>query len=497
MRPRRTTSLAAIGLALTIAASAAAASPATGTWGALTTSSGPALWGPGQPGIVHGVHKGPDGKLYIFGNFQNAGGDPTADHLAVFNPATGTVHGLGSNGAGNGAFNDRVYAVTWVNGILYAGGAFASAAGIAGVDGLAAWNGTSWSGRGMPAASDVTALATANGHLYVGGSFANAGDAFGDNLSDWDGYTWTSLGSNGAGNGALNAHVWTLAALPDGRVYAGGSFTSAGGNVEANYAAWFDPGSDSWEKIGTAAGSPLNAGVWTMALIGNRVILGGAFSNAGGLATADAIAEWTGTAWKAYGSDGAGGGALVSISSLYVNSVAVYGSNILVSGLFDSTAGVEFTDGIAVWNGSKWMALAQSNPTNDPWFLEAIGRDLYVTGSFTNLGAIPAADGIGVYGLPAAPSAARSLAAATAGSKKVKLTWAAPATSNGAPVTDYVIKYRKLGALSWSTFVHVASTLKTATIAGLTSGATYQFQVFAKNDWGTAAGSAIVVKKAL
>ena len=117
MRPRRTTSLAAIGLALTIAASAAAASPATGTWGALTTSSGPALWGPGQPGFVYGVHKGPDGKLYIFGNFETAGGDPTADHLAVFNPATGTVHGLGSNGAGNGAFNDRVYAVTWVNGI--------------------------------------------------------------------------------------------------------------------------------------------------------------------------------------------------------------------------------------------------------------------------------------------------------------------------------------------------------------------------------------------
>ncbi len=433
---------------------------------------------------------GPDGRIYFYGRFEDAGGDPTADNLAVYDPVTGSVVGIGSDGAGNGALNDRVRAITWVKGVLYVGGSFSN------FGGLAAWNGTAWAGRGGFSGT-VYSLAAANGYLYVAGLFTNAGGAAtADRLGVWDGYTWTGLGDNGSGDGALNNLVYSVQALSDGRVFVGGAFTNAGANIDADFGAWWDPdllgGTPGWEKIGTGPGSPLADNVNTVAIVGSRVIVGGDFENAAGIAQADFIAEWTGTAWIAYGSDVAGTNGALGAPAF---TISPYGSNVLVGGAFDDAAGVVAADRIASWNGSRWVSLGSPLPSGYVTSVNASGRSAYITGGFADLAGIAEADHIAVFGLPAAPSAPRVLAG-VAGTKKVSLSWSAPSASNGASITDYVIQYRKSGSSTWLTFNDGVKTSRSATVTGLSSGSTYQFRVQAKNDWGTGASSGTVTVRA-
>lgn len=72
------------------------------------------------------------------------------------------------SGFGSG-MNDNVHAVVLHQGVLYAGGAFSSAGGVANTNRIAGWNGTSWFplGTGIPNGI-VYALASINGNLYIG-----------------------------------------------------------------------------------------------------------------------------------------------------------------------------------------------------------------------------------------------------------------------------------------------------------------------------------------
>jgi hypothetical protein len=75
------------------------------------------------------------------------------------------------------------------------------------------------------------------------------------------------------------------------------------------------------------------------------------------------------------------------------------------------------------------------------------------------------------------------------------VSWQAPASSNGAAVTDYVIQYRPKGTSAWLTFADGASTALLAEVTGLTNGTTYQFRVAAMNARGTGPWSAVVQAK--
>jgi hypothetical protein len=117
---------------------------------------------------------------------------------------------------------------------VYAGGGFTTAGGNA-ANYIAEWNGSSWSalGSGMsPDYSTVYALAVSGGTLYVGGSFTTAGGVAATNIAQWDGSTWSPLGS---GMGGSYPSVSALA-VSGSTLYAGGDFKTAGTNVSA-YAA--------------------------------------------------------------------------------------------------------------------------------------------------------------------------------------------------------------------------------------------------------------------
>ena len=98
-----------------------------------------------------------------------------------------------------------------------------------------------------------------------------------------------------------------------------------------------------------------------------------------------------------------------------------------------------------------------------------------------------------VIGIPVTTPAAPTVFAA-AGAAQVELSWTAPA-SNGADIFDYVVKYRLVGASSWTTWSDGVSTSTSAVILGLTNGSDYEFQVAAQNSVGVGTYSTTVTSK--
>ena len=132
---------------------------------------------------------------------------------------------------------------------------------------IAKWNGSSWSTLGS-GNSPVVALAVSGSDVYAGGSFTMAGGVTVNRIAKWNGTGWAALGSG------MNNWVYALA-VSDSDVYAGGAFTTAGGNA-ANYIAKWD--GSSW----SALGSGMNSRVYALAVSGSGLYAGGTFTTAGG-----------------------------------------------------------------------------------------------------------------------------------------------------------------------------------------------------------------------
>lgn len=88
------------------------------------------------------------------------------------------------------------------------------------------------------------------------------------------------------------------------------------------------------------------------------------------------------------------------------------------------------------------------------------------------------------------PSPPTSLATNATSSSQINLSWIAPSSNGGTPVTGYEIKRSTDGGSTWSTIV--ANTGNTSTKysdTGLAANTTYTYQVFAINSVGTSAPS--------
>ena len=118
--------------------------------------------------------------------------------------------------------------------------------------------------------------------LYVGGSFTNAGGVAVSNIAKWDGSSWYVLGT-----GITGGTVKALAVYDDGSgpaLYAGGTFTSAGGAPAINVAKW---NGLTWSALG---GGPLYD-VTSLAVYDFGT--GPSLYSAGG----HSIERWDGSAW--------------------------------------------------------------------------------------------------------------------------------------------------------------------------------------------------------
>ena len=79
----------------------------------------------------------------------------------------------------------------------------------------------------------INALTGVGSNLFVTGQFLDAdGKPLADTIAQLDGSNWHPMGSDGAGNGPVNGTGLALA-LVDRQLYLAGSFTSAGGDNQA------------------------------------------------------------------------------------------------------------------------------------------------------------------------------------------------------------------------------------------------------------------------
>ena len=293
------------------------------------------------------------------GEFTDAAGIATADYVARWDGSAWSA--LGSDASGDGALDWRVNALAVSGSDLYVGGAFTDASGIPGADNIARWDGSAWSALGSDASGEaaldgsVYALAVSGSDLCVGGKFTNAaGIATADHVARWDGSAWSALGSDGLGDGALDGSVLALA-VSGSDLYAGGVFEDAAAIATADFIARWD--GSAWSAVGSDASgeAALDGWVHALAVAGSGLYVGGEFTDAAGILAADNIARWDGSAWSALGSDASGDGAL----DRRVEALAVTGGGLYVGGEFTDAAGIATADFIARWDGSAAAASAR------------------------------------------------------------------------------------------------------------------------------------------
>jgi hypothetical protein len=211
----------------------------------LTTGASSATVGSdgGISGAVYALTADSNGTLYAGGQFINLDGIPAADHVASYK--AGVWHAMGSGvGPGGAAVDGYVRSLAAHGSDVYVGTDSVNVAGIAQADHVALWDGSSWNAVGsnstgangwFTTTAFINALTTSGSMVFAAGSFQNANAvATADSIAYFDGVVWRPIGSNGAGNGPMTANLTALG-LFRGKIYAGGNFTSAGGDTRAQF----------------------------------------------------------------------------------------------------------------------------------------------------------------------------------------------------------------------------------------------------------------------
>jgi hypothetical protein len=209
----------------------------------------------------------------------------------------------------------------------------------------------------------VFAIAVMGTDIYAGGSFTSAGGVAVNYIGKWNGTAWSALGSG------MSHEVHSVVVFGTD-LYAGGSFTTAGGSP-ANYIAKWN--GTAWSSLGTG----MNGDVTSLAVSGTDLYAGGHFTAAGGVAV-NYVAKWNGSAWSSLGTG----------MNNYVTALIFSGTDLYAAGEF-ATAGGTAAVRIAKWNGTAWSALG-AGVDNTVLSLAVIGTDLYAGGYFTTAGGVSA-----------------------------------------------------------------------------------------------------------
>ncbi len=215
--------------------------------------------------------------------------------------------------------------------------------------------------------------------LYIGGYFDAVGRYTGPYVA-FDAGTGSLTATSPRVNG-ISASVRTIAPDGEGGFYLGGEFTSVNGVPRSNLAHVRADGTlDGW------APSP-DGTVWSLALDGSKLYVGGSFYNIGGQGRwgLAAIDRTTGLAsgWDPHSSFGGISGTVYGL--------AVSGSTVYAGGGFNNIGG-QSRSGLAALDAATGLAAAWNpNPldTGFPGVVRSIqvsGSTVYVSGSFTTIG---------------------------------------------------------------------------------------------------------------
>lgn len=266
---------------------------------------------------------------------------------------------------------------------LYVAGSFTTAGGVP-AGNIAKWDGTHWSALGSGTNRPVRRLAVFDDDgpgphppaLYAGGTFTTAGGVSANRIAKWDGASWSALGAG------MDGDVLALAVFDTGggpRLYAGGDFTTAGGVPASGFACW---DGTAWSAVPGWDGYVYAATVFDNGS-GPALYVGGTFTKAAGVA-ANYIAKWDGTTWSPLGS-----GMNWWVLALTVfddDGPGPHPSALYASGWF-TDAGGQRVFHVAKWDGANWSALGTgTNHTVHALtvFDDGHGPALYAGGKFTS-----------------------------------------------------------------------------------------------------------------
>ena len=273
---------------------------------------------------------------------------------------------------------------------------------------------------------EVNALLVTNGLVYIGGYFQNVGPqrAFGvevnanNGVADFgsskidgpvtavtpDGSSgWliarTVFGADGIGRSRLmrvrtdksvdptwdidsGGIVYALLATAD-RVYVGGGFAQIAGSPRRNLAALDLATAQALQWDPSVGGEPVQ--VRALALSGQTLYLGGAFTSVGGVVRNSLAAVDVGT------------GAVTSwnprpepnVLPPPVRALAVSGTNLIVGGHFTSIGGSFRTNLAAVSSVNGFATSWNPSPDGEIDSIAVVANTIFATGTFANIGGMP------------------------------------------------------------------------------------------------------------
>ena len=400
VRPARLILLltASVTLLLGVATPTLATGP--GGWdhlGTGATASAPALNGR-VDALAAVPHYGslPD-SLYAGGVFTSAGGDGTAVSIARWDGSA--WHSLGAP-----ALNGGVDAIAVDGGKVYVGGVFTNAGGDAAADFVAVWDGTSWKPVCSPVTASVLALQIIGRKLYIGGTFADGGSlTTADKLLVCDLDSGTASATVDSSDD-INGSIYALTADSAGRLYAAGTFINMDQIPNADHVAMYD---GTWHAMQAGAVDGITRSI---ASDGTNVYIGSDSVNIAGIAQADHVAKWNGSAWSALGANTAGTDGFFPAST-FINGLVTSGSNVYATGSFQNADGQATADEVVGFNGSNWAPLGSDGAGNGPLpgpgnAVARFGGQVVVGGNFTTAGGDGRASYIARY-----PGAAHPLTA--------------------------------------------------------------------------------------
>jgi hypothetical protein len=334
---------AAITAYTSVADIALAAKRISGTWDRVSSDF------VGTSASIADIARGPDGTIYLCGNFLNEGS--TNGNLIV-SYYGGIIHNMGTGGSGAAAIA-RCMAVDQA-GDVYVGGKFSFMGGVADTLRIARWDGSAWNALASGIATAPTygvcgMVVGQDGKLYLAGDFTDLGSTDGNYVASWDGTAFAALPGV-----ALTYTAYCAALAPNGDIWFGSDY-----------------GAYKWD--GTALTKPISSTDGTAAITAMAVdpagfvYLGGNFTTLNGT-TSPYFARWNGASIDTIdtGLDG-------TVLSLSVSDDGL----IYATGYFSTAGGLALTGHCAVWNGATWSRVPFVGPSYISKLLP-VGDDLYV-----------------------------------------------------------------------------------------------------------------------
>ncbi len=315
-----------------------------------------------------------EGALFVGGDFQGIGGNNSQRSIAMWR---GNQWYSLENGLNSYQWPASIRGIIRYNDEIYVCGAITDADGLV-CNGIAKWDGFQWSsvGEGLLDYDDNPAftfnLRVIQGELYACGQIFSAGNITANGIAKWNGTSWSDVHEFPFFD--ENGDVITDCIIYNDELYVCGSFYAGSGTGMLGIAKW---NGSNWVGVG-----PIGVGQAScMAVYNGKLFVGGYFSSVMNPALpGNYIASWDGSTW-----DNVGGGVGNSNGNVY--EMVTHEGKLYVAGAFTSVGGIP-AQFIATWDGDEWCDLG-STSNNVVLAIEEFNDTLYIGGGFTELNGNP------------------------------------------------------------------------------------------------------------